>query len=39
MNKSTQFVKCGDYVFLEKSPCGADKERKRDLASSQELES
>ena len=28
MNKSTQFVKCGDYVFFEKSPCGAEGEEK-----------
>jgi hypothetical protein len=38
MNKSIQFVKCGD-VFLEKKPlpCGGGGE-KREKASSQELE-
>ena len=28
MNKSTQFVYCGDYVFLEKSLCEAEREEK-----------
>ena len=32
MNKPIDYINCGDYVFLEKSPCDVEEGGKADLA-------